>query len=72
MPHFAHFPALVEVDQINRKLHKKRVNRFARRNPQPLARPQQFVPEQANAPLGAGIGYIDGLTQNSIPGLISH
>jgi hypothetical protein len=66
------FPFLVEVDQVYRKLHEERVNRFARNDPQTIPRFQPFVLEQADTALRAGIRNIHGIAQNGVAGLIPH
>ena len=72
VPDFPNLPALVDVDQVDRKLHEERMDRFTRADPQPLARLQPFAPQQAGTPRGAGIRHIDGMAQNGIAGLIPH
>src|ERR1039457_2668846 len=46
------------------------MDRFARNDPQSLTGRQAFVFEQADAPLGAAIGYLGGVRQDRLPGLI--
>jgi hypothetical protein len=62
----------VQVHQIDRKLHEKRMDRFARDNPQALAWLQPFVLQQAGAPLGAGISHLGSVSQNGVAGLVPH
>ena len=72
MPHLAHLPLLVEVDQVDRKLHEERMDRFAGNDPQAFAGLQPLMLQQADPPLLAGIRNIDGLTQNGVAGLVPH
>ena len=60
MPHLADFLLLVEVNQIDGKLHEERVDRLARADPQPFTRFQPLMLEEAGAPLSAGIRHIRG------------
>lgn len=71
-PHLSHFPPLVEVNQVNRKLHEKSMDRLAGQDPKPLARFQAVVFEKPGPPLGARIRYFGGLRQNCPAGLIPH
>jgi hypothetical protein len=72
VPDFPNLPALVDVDQVDRKLHEERMDRFTRADPQSLTRFQPFAPEQAGAPRGAGIRRIDGMAQDGIACLVPH
>ena len=72
MPHLANFPLLVEVDQVDRKLHEERMNRFAGDDPQTVAGFQAFVFEQADTPLFTGVRDFHGRAQHGVAGLIPH
>ena len=72
MPDFAHFFPLVEVYQIDGKLHEERVDRLARADPQPFTRFQPLMLEQSRAPLSAGIRHIRGGGQHRVAGLIAN
>ena len=66
MPHLANLPLLVEVDQVDRKLHEKRMDRFARHDPQARAGLQPFVLEQADTTSFAGIRKFYRVTQDGV------
>lgn len=72
MPYLANFPLLVEVDQVDRKLHEKRVDRFARADPEAPTRFQPLVLKQADAPLLTGVRDLYGPAQDEVAGLVPH
>lgn len=71
-PRLPNLVAFVQVHQVDRKLHEKRVHGFARRDPQALAWLQPFVLQQAGTPLGAGISHLGSVSQDRVAGLVTH
>ena len=72
VPYLANFALLVEVDQVDGKLHEKRMDRFARADPESLTWFQPFVLQQACTPLLTGVRDLHGPAQNNIAGLVAH
>ena len=70
--YFANFPSLVQIDQVDRKLHEERMHRLAGNDPQAGPVVQPFMFEQTGATLGTGIGYVDGLAQHTTTALVAH
>ena len=70
--HLANFPMLVEVHQVDRKLHEKRVDRFTRHDPQTGAGVQSCVLEQPDTALLTGVRDFHGFTKDGVAGLIPH
>ena len=72
MPHFANFPLLVEVNQVDRKLHEKSMDGLAGHDPQTGAWLQPFMLEQADTALFAGIRDLHSFAEDGIAGMIPH
>ena len=72
MPHLADFPMLVEVDEVDRKLHEKRMDRFTRHDPQTGAGFQSCVAEQPDTALLTGVRNIHGFTKDGVAGFIPY
>ena len=72
MPHLADLPMLVEVDQVDRKLHEERMDRFTRHDPQTGARIQPCMFEQPDTALLTGVRDFHGFTKDGMAGLIPH
>jgi hypothetical protein len=72
VPHLANFPMPVEVDQVDRKLHEKRMDRFTRHDPQTGAGIQPCIFEQPDTALLTGVRDFDGFTKNGMAGLIPY
>ena len=72
MPHFANFLMFIEIHQVDGKLHEEGVDRFAGADPQPFARFQALVFEQAGPPFRAGVRYIGGRGQDGIASLVGN
>jgi hypothetical protein len=60
----------IEEHDIDRELHGKGVDAFARNNPQSLAGSQALVLQQTGATLGAGVGNIGPIGQDPPASLI--
>ena len=72
MPHLANFPLLVEVNQVYRKLHEKRVNGLAGHDPQTRAGLQPYMLEQADTALLASVRDFHSFAEDGAAGMIPY
>ena len=66
---FKHRLFLSRNNNVNLKLHSKRMNRFARSDPQPFPGLQRGVLQQPGAALRTGIGDTGTVSQFDVPRL---
>ena len=72
VPHLADFPMLVEVDEVDGKLHEERMDRFTRHDPQTGAGIQSCVVEQPDTALFTGVRDVHGFAKDGVAGFIPY
>jgi len=71
-PDFADLSSLIQVHEIDRKLHKEGMDRFAGNDPQAVSRFQFGVLQQPGPPLRTGICHLRAVCEHSPASVVPH
>jgi len=67
MPYFFYAEFAIEINQVYRKLHKKRMDRLARHDPESLSTTESFAAQQAFRALRSAMGEFCFIRNARIP-----